>query len=245
MASMVFAASGMQECTKPEALARTSTLRGCLGLAGALSGNAAIIFSTSSGLGVWFWGPGAQPTPAGGGAGCGKAALTAAASWSCVSEPVLAESPSDSHLAKAAFSSSRVTNPSLFASAAVKTPAAAPPRPPPRPPGAVACCASSDTIAPTHKAAAHTPISNVAFESLNGMVPPMWTEHLINVCAGLVYPANRRQTGLTANFRQTAPEIHVSLVSLRRRSAYNQGMVKRAVLLSIAVCFGLHAEIHP
>ena len=55
-ASTVFAASGMQECTKPAALARTSTLRGCFGLAGAVSGKAAIIFSTSAGLGVWFCG---------------------------------------------------------------------------------------------------------------------------------------------------------------------------------------------
>ena len=78
-ASTVFAASGMQECTKPAALASTSTLRGCFGLAGALSGNAAIIFSTSSGLGVWFCGAAPRPAAAGGG-GCGNAAVSAAAS---------------------------------------------------------------------------------------------------------------------------------------------------------------------
>ena len=180
-ASTVFAASGMQECTKPAALASTSTLRGCLGLAGALSGKAAIIFSTSSGLGVWFCGAAPRPPPAGA-AGCGSAAFNAVASCSCVTEPVPPASPSDSHLAKAAFSSSRLTNPSLFESAAVKMPAPAPPRPPPRPPGA-ACCAFNETRAPAHKAAAQTPISNVAVESLNGIIPPSrkWTEHHTNV----------------------------------------------------------------
>src|SRR5664280_3074222 len=88
-ASTVFAASGMQECTKPAALARTSTLRGCLGLAGALSGKAAIIFSTSSGFGVWFCTVTPQPLAPAGGAGGGNAAVNAAASLSLIhiSEP--------------------------------------------------------------------------------------------------------------------------------------------------------------
>src|SRR5260370_554028 len=55
----------MQECTKPAALARTSTLRGCFGLTGAVSGKAAIIFSTSAGLGGRVCARG--PAPGGGG----------------------------------------------------------------------------------------------------------------------------------------------------------------------------------
>src|SRR3954469_10493853 len=46
-ASMVRAASGMDEWTNPAARARTSTRRGCFGLAGAVSGSAAIICITS------------------------------------------------------------------------------------------------------------------------------------------------------------------------------------------------------
>ena len=46
-ASIVFAASGIDEWTQPAALARTSTFRGASGFAGALSGSAAIILSTS------------------------------------------------------------------------------------------------------------------------------------------------------------------------------------------------------
>jgi hypothetical protein len=65
-----------------------------------------------------------------------------------------------------------VTNPSLFKSAAVKTLKPAPPRPPPRPPGA-GCCASNETKAPAHKAAAPIAISYVAVEFLNGMFPPV------------------------------------------------------------------------
>src|SRR6185295_15322130 len=42
-ASIVLAASGIDECTNPDAFASTSTRRGVLGAAGALSGNAAII----------------------------------------------------------------------------------------------------------------------------------------------------------------------------------------------------------
>src|SRR6516225_8026558 len=54
----------------------------------------------------------------------------------------------------------------------VKTPAAAaPPRPPPRPPGA-GCWAFRVMKAPAHKAAAQTPVSNVALECWNGMLPP-------------------------------------------------------------------------
>ena len=90
------------------------------------------------------------------------------------------------------------------------------PRPPPRPPGA-ACCASS-ARAPAHKAAAQTPISNVAVESLECMIPPVWTEHRTNV-----YP-----------FRKATP-----------LPAYNQGMVYRAILVSLALCIGLNAEVHP
>ena len=50
-ASIVLAASGIDEWTKPAALARTSTLRGRAGLAGAVAGSAAIIAWTLAGLG--------------------------------------------------------------------------------------------------------------------------------------------------------------------------------------------------
>src|SRR6266849_10290760 len=124
-ASTVFAASGMDECTNPAARPRTSTLRGLSGLAGAVSGSAAIILSTSG----WqaTCGFGLRPPHASGGgppgfagAGGGSAALNPAATCATVSVPVLALSHSVYHLSNVAFNSSRVIAPSLFASAAVK-----------------------------------------------------------------------------------------------------------------------------
>ena len=51
----------------------------------------------------------------------GIAVLSAAVSWSPVTEPVLAASAAVNHLPAAAFNSSRVTTPSLSASAAKNT----------------------------------------------------------------------------------------------------------------------------
>ena len=116
----------MDEWTKPPALPSTSTLRGCFGLAGALSGSAAIIAVTSSGsrrlilrlrrrasASARRWRPAA-----------GIAAFTPMKSCSCVSAFVFAVSHSVYHLSSVALSSSRVRLPSLFASSAVKSPSA-------------------------------------------------------------------------------------------------------------------------
>ena len=54
ISSMVRAASGIDEWTNPADFASTRTLRGCFGLTGAVSGNAAIIAVTSSGRGTRF-----------------------------------------------------------------------------------------------------------------------------------------------------------------------------------------------
>ena len=52
-ASIVRVARGIDACTKPSALASTSSRRGCFGLAGAVSGNAAIIWSRSDTRATW------------------------------------------------------------------------------------------------------------------------------------------------------------------------------------------------
>src|SRR5687768_5922786 len=149
-ASTNFAASGMDECTKPAARPSTRTLRGRCGLAGALSGSAAIIFSTSAGqgtCGLALWPPHAAAGFGGGAGGGGIAAVSPAVSSACVSAPVRAVSQVVYQPSKVALNSSRLTAPSLLVSVAVKTAAPPPPRPPPRPgvwaPGAApagGCC---------------------------------------------------------------------------------------------------------
>src|SRR3954469_3107075 len=80
MASMVRAASGIDEWTKPAALASTSTRRGCLGVAGALSGSAAIICIRSVTLATCGCGPRGPCGPrAAGGGPC--AGVAGAADW--------------------------------------------------------------------------------------------------------------------------------------------------------------------
>src|SRR4051812_9292591 len=57
--SKVLAPTGIDEWTKPVARVKTSSLRGCFGVAGALSGRAAVIFWRSWALGRWGFGAGA------------------------------------------------------------------------------------------------------------------------------------------------------------------------------------------
>src|SRR6187455_1349812 len=79
--AMVRAGGGIGEGTKPAALASTSTRRGCLGVAGALSGSAAIICIRSVTLATCGCGPRGPcgPLGPGGGAACAGVAGDGAA----------------------------------------------------------------------------------------------------------------------------------------------------------------------
>jgi hypothetical protein len=141
ISSIIFAASGMEECTNPRAAPSTSTLRGLSGLAAALSGIAAIILSTSdwqATRGLVLRPPHASGWPPAGGAGANAAATLVSPSPICcaVRDPLFVSSQSPNHLLNAPVNSSRVTEPSLLASTAAKIAGPMPPRPPPRPPPA-------------------------------------------------------------------------------------------------------------
>src|ERR1700761_5399642 len=79
--STIFEASGIELCTNPGALANTNTRRSLWGVAGALSGTAAIMAEISAGLANCFCGqplvnPPLNPsTGHGPGACCAKSAL--------------------------------------------------------------------------------------------------------------------------------------------------------------------------
>jgi hypothetical protein len=70
-ASIVRAASGIDEWTKPAALARTRTRRGFFGVAGAVAGSAAIICIRSVVRATWVCGPRGACGPRAGGGPCG------------------------------------------------------------------------------------------------------------------------------------------------------------------------------
>src|SRR4029078_10279434 len=78
---MVRAASGIDECTKPAALPSTSTRRGCLGVAGAASGSAAIICIRSVTRATCGCGPRGPCGPRAAGGGPCAGVLGAAADW--------------------------------------------------------------------------------------------------------------------------------------------------------------------
>ena len=176
ISSIVFAASGIDEWTKPAALPSTSTLRGCFGLAGAVAGSAAIIASTCSGCGVWFCAAGAPrpPPPKPPAAGCGSAAAKPASSCSCVSAPVPAASHWPNQRSNVAFISACVTAPSLSVSTAVKNPGPTLPRPPAAPAGAAPCaggaaCCAAPPIAATTTTVATDAVQN--FECIKSCLP--------------------------------------------------------------------------
>ena len=104
----------------------TRILRGLSGLAGALSGSAAIILSTSAGQatrGFALRPPQASACGAAGGAADGCAAITLLSPsviWAAVSDPAFAASQVVNHESSAPVNSSRVTAPSLLASVALK-----------------------------------------------------------------------------------------------------------------------------
>ena len=131
ISSMVRAAIGIDECTNPSALPSTSTLRGCFGVTGALAGSAASIAVTCSGLGVWFCGGGAVR---GGG---GTTSASPRNTCSIVTALVPPLSHFVYHPSRPAFSSSRVSTPSLLASSSGNN--AAFPAPPGPPPGRGPC----------------------------------------------------------------------------------------------------------
>ena len=157
--SIVFAASGIDEWTKPRALPSTRTFRAFAGLAGAVAGSAAIIFVTSSGQGVCptvgrlprppqarlplaAGTPPARPPPAAArrpaapapGRLPGARVQGRRRADRSVTDPLFAVSAASYHLSNALFISARVTEPSLSASSAVHKAALLPlpPRLPPR-----------------------------------------------------------------------------------------------------------------
>ena len=81
IASIVRAASGIDEWTKPAALASTSTRRGCLGVAGAVSGSAAIICIRSVVRATCGCGRGGPCGPRAAGGGPCAGVVGAAAVW--------------------------------------------------------------------------------------------------------------------------------------------------------------------
>src|SRR4051812_22308514 len=93
---MVRAASGIDEWTKPAALASTSTRRGCLGVAGAASGSAAIICIRSVTRATCGCGPRGPwgPRAAGGGPCAGVAGAAAVWAESTATEAALETSAS-------------------------------------------------------------------------------------------------------------------------------------------------------